>query len=433
MSMRSIRPAIFFFTLLVSMMGSSACSAETETVMQTDEISNMSEDSRLFRLGFTPQAFTGVDFEDSIDTAYELIDKHGDVIALHLADGVPWNEALKGGDWKTWHPNVRRVIQRHKDNLERFPNLPVFLSLTPLDNNRTGLAGYWAKDSHLPLKKFPGKWHKKAFDDPKVVKAYVSFAMEMVQELDPDYLAYAIEVSSVGDLRATDKERFDGFGRFLKQVYTQLKDQLSIPVFLTFVLLDEKHWNENRAVHDEWIRYSDWIAVSTYPYMRAWPLNRPEVGNPATMEKNWFSKVVKAYPDKPFAVAETGFPAEDLTLFSPDISKGTIPPVRKWKSELVAKASPEHQRDYVEMLLCGAARHEARFVIWFVPVDYDRMWDIMSGHMKPDKAWFDAFKQWRDCGLWDGQGKNVKDPGKSRPAFETWKRYQLAPLHEASD
>ena len=40
----------------------------------------------------------------------------------------------------------------------------------------------------------------------------------------------------------------------------------------------------------------------------------------------------------------------------------------------------------------------AEFVIWFVPVDYDLLWDRLK-----DQGVDEFYKLWRDCGLWDGE------------------------------
>jgi exo-beta-1,3-glucanase (GH17 family) len=127
----------------------------------------------------------------------------------------------------------------------------------------------------------------------------------------------------------------------------------------------------------ELLRLSDYVAVSTYPYT--------EQAHPAKLAPDWFSRLRELASEKPFAVTETGFPAENVVLTQYRVR---IPGREQW------------QADYVRRLLSEAHRLQAQFVVWFVLRDYDAGWETLT-QMGGD----DLLKLWRDTGLLDGNGQ----------------------------
>ncbi|MFN4204733.1 MAG: hypothetical protein ACK4GM_17030, partial [Tabrizicola sp.] len=118
------------------------------------------------------------------------------------------------------------------------------------------------------------------------------------------------------------------------------------------------------------------------------------------LPEDWFRKIAAVLPDKPFAVAETGFLAGDY---------------RHLRHLVWIRAKPSDQATYVERLLTEAHRLNAEFVIWYVPVDYDRLWEKMSAQGMD--AWF---AQWMRSGLWDAALQE-------RPALAVWKSWLALP------
>jgi hypothetical protein len=116
--------------------------------------------------------------------------------------------------------------------------------------------------------------------------------------------------------------------------------------------------------------------------------------DPGLLPADHFSALADLAPDKPFAVAETGWPAEDVTAPFPV----TIP------------ASETTQRAYVARLLTDADGLSAAFVMWFVSRDYDDLWESYLQFL-PNAP---LLRLWRDNGLYTGDGQR-------RPALETWR------------
>jgi hypothetical protein len=101
---------------------------------------------------------------------------------------------------------------------------------------------------------------------------------------------------------------------------------------------------------------------------------------------DWFSEVAAIDARKPFAVAETGFIAEES--------------YHSLQSGKTVEGSEAAQAAYVRCLLRCADRQQARFVVWFFAQDLDEFW---RGQTNPLVRWF--VKIWRDSGLVDGTGR----------------------------
>ncbi|MCP4230875.1 MAG: hypothetical protein GY771_12125 [bacterium] len=134
--------------------------------------------------------------------------------------------------------------------------------------------------------------------------------------------------------------------------------------------------------------YSDYIAVSTYPFWE-FILNVTGDSDPdKVVPPDWVSSMADLDPTKPFAVAETGYIAEDLILNDYGV---------------YIEGSEEWQARYVEMLFDECTRLDAEFIVWFCIRDYDQFWEYFEG-----AGYDEFFKTWRDTGLIDGDGKPRK-------------------------
>jgi hypothetical protein len=116
------------------------------------------------------------------------------------------------------------------------------------------------------------------------------------------------------------------------------------------------------------LQYSDYYAISFYPYATAY-YNSPF---PADMLSTLFS-----YSSKPLAIAETGVLAADLVL-----SFVTLP------------GTQARQRDYFADLITQVKARQGKFIINFVPIDYDQLCTDMGGCS-------DIMKLWMKTGFWD--------------------------------
>jgi hypothetical protein len=135
------------------------------------------------------------------------------------------------------------------------------------------------------------------------------------------------------------------------------------------------------------------MAVSTYPFVNP---NNLSNSDPSNIPQNWFTKMANLAPEKPFAVAETGYIAEDLHLETFDLH---------------IKGTAEWQNQYITFMLDQMDRLDAELVVWFCSRDYDQLWPELE-----QQGVEEMHKTWKDTGLLDGNGR-------SRPALATWDRW----------
>lgn len=338
---------------------------------------------RPFFMGFTPFPYDVT--TEAIDWTYQRVFEHGDFIAHHLDTGVPWPEALAGADFP---PLVAHEIESRR--LRTPASETIYLAITPLSQFRDGLAAYWSNQGAVPP---PGPWARRGFDHPKVVEAYTAYCLRLIEALDPDYVAYGIEVDL---LAANDQEAFDDFKRLARKVYRKLKRRHpELPLLLTFTLGQPGEWETKKEVMKPLLPYTDLLAISTYPFLAT-----GFGGNPKRIPDDWFSRIRELDPDKSIAVAETSHAAENLEIESFGIS---IPGRKTW------------QKAYAKRLLREADELEMEFVVWFSVVDYDALWELAFAMGAPE-----VFKAWRDTGLYD-------ERLRKRPAARRWDRYLRRP------
>jgi len=165
---------------------------------------------------------------------YDALGRHGDMVAHHFDGGVPWDEPLKESPY---HFRVRSEIEYRRTHTPE--NIRVYLAVTPLSTKRNSLAGRWGKDTNMPR---AGEWKQKNFNDHEVVRAYTNYCREMIRAFEPDFMAYGIEVNMLAE-----------------------KDPLS-----------------QKAAVEKLLPFTDYIAVSSYPFLN----NR----GPGNLPVDWFLK-----------------------------------------------------------------------------------------------------------------------------------------------
>jgi len=340
-------------------------------------------DTRSFYMGFTAFPY------DATDTAqqetYENVVADSDIFLNHLDHGVPWDEAFNELPFPT---EVQGTIDATKTGLN--PGTKILLTATPTNQTRESLADYWNDNgSHQPL---PAFWQNKAFDDPDVIAAYTKYCKRIIDEVQPDYFAYGIEVTAA--FTKEDAE-YAQFLKLIEAVYPVLKsDYPNLPIFLTF---QDRSFNNSHTelleITKTFLQFSDYIAISTYPFLDYSNLKRN--ADPALFADNWLADFRNLDTSKPFAISETGFCAEDLIIANLGVE---------------VKASEQWQADYVSKLFNQCNELDAEFVAWFVYRDYDMLYDNTQN--PPD-----IFKVWRDNGLLDGTG-NI------RPSYINWQDWK---------
>jgi hypothetical protein len=336
--------------------------------------------TRSFYLAMTPFPYDAS--PDAAVQTCKFVREHTDMVAHHFDDGVPWGEMAVG---VTFPPEVE---QRLAFRIERFAGHKSYVAATPLNQARDGLADVWGREAHMPR---VNGWRMKDLDDPAVIDAYLNYCRELIKRFKPEFFTYAVEANI---LAAKAPARWPKFVALAKAVYPKLKREFPGLPILFSIAAGDFHENEKvqRAALAQALPYTDFIAVSAYPYLQH--------GEPGRIPADYFSKLANlTMPRKPLAIVETGAIAEDLTL-------GGLP----------RKAAAGTQNEYMNLLLAEAVRLNAKLVVWFVSRDYDALYDkLPAGSAAADLA-----RLWKDTGLADGEGK-------PRAALTTWDGFLIQP------
>lgn len=371
--------------LIISIILLSGCEEQPPSRSHT-EYSPPAE-TRSFYMGMTPHSHDYT--AEGVKEAYRILDSHTDIVAHHFDDGIPWPEAYEG---RPYHEHVENELDSRVTRLKK--GQIVYVAVAPLSSDRYTLAGYWGQESNMER---PGEWKHKTFDNPDVVTAYINFCRDLIEQFDPDYMNYGVEVNK--NWKGVHDPNFTAFFTFAEEVYTTLKSEYpDLPLFVSFikdsVVMDETEIGINKTL----LQVSDYVAVSSYPFWTS--THAPDTADPSGLPADWFSSMAALAPDKPFAVAETGYIAEDLIIE---------------EYNLHIKGRAEFQAEYVTFLLEEMNDLGAVFVVWFVPRDYDQGWERLQA------MGFEPWgKIWKDCGFIDGEGNE-------RPALEIWDAWLQLP------
>jgi len=307
--------------------------------------------------------------------AREFSRQNADIIAHHI-EGVPWAELLAGKAFSD------ELINEWKGKKEATPKGgKVYLAISP------GRGDLKPGEKSLP---FPKELVGRSYDDPVVMKAYLSYCRRMVEFFRPDYLGIGIEVN---EIYLAGPNKWRAYAALHRYVCQELKrDHPDLPIFTSFTLhgmLNEtgRKREEMLTGFQEIMPHNDLVAVSFYPFIR---------GGTTDIDGclRWLTEHFDV-SKKPYAFVEVGDPAEGLRLPS---------------SGQIIDGTPQKQAAFYATLLAFAQERNTRFVISFLHRDYDALWE------KIKRSSPEAFMVWRDCGLLD-------QDGKARPAYTVWKRY----------
>lgn len=338
--------------------------------------------TRSFFMGFTP--FNHSHDASHLKDVYEMLPEVGDIVLHHFDAGIPWEEIYEG---KPWPEKLEKDLQTRLELQSK--DMKIVLAVTPLSPLRDELAGAWASTQD---KKRAGVWESKGFDDPDIIQTYIEFCREMIRQFKPEFFIYGIEVNILGHKNAAE---WDKFVQLCNETYTTLKrEYLLLPISLSIQLGD---YYSNIAIDNAHLPkimpFTDYIAVSWYPFNL---FSGSE--EPYKLPEGAFADIRKFAPDKPFAIAETGFIAKDLIL------------VGEYAMHLEGRES--WQDTFTRLLFEQCNREDARFVCWFISRDYDELWEVMSKKGAPE--WM---KVWMNTGI-------VTASGMRRKAFNTWRKWR---------
>lgn len=328
--------------------------------------------ARPFYMAMTPFPF---DLFASGET-YRTLAQYTDLIAHRFDEGIPWDTRLS--------EQVERDLQTR---LEGSRGKKVYLSVTPLNLARDGLALHWGTEPHQER---PGKWAAKDLDDPEVIDRYLAWCRDLIRRFRPEYVTYAIDVNVLAKKNATAWTKLMSL---IKKVYPALKSDFPTIPFSLSIQLEEYllGGKDQEEAVKQILPYTDMLCVSLYPYL----LHE----DPARSARELIARASAIAPDKPLAVSETGYPAEELELAGQK-----------------RKGSETWQDEYLRILLEDCRKHSAKFVVWLIPRDYDRLWELIKHNGAP----VELFKLRRDTGLLDGNGK-------PRRALQTWAQWLKLP------
>ena len=311
-------------------------------------------EARSFRMGFTPWPYAAT--QNALNDTYSKIQDNGNIVAHHFLGGVPWQETFSA---QAYHANVESELSTRLSLTQS--NKRIYLAIDSLNSDRSGLTLNWAANEGEPR---PIPWDTRDFDSPEVITAYTNFALDLISRFNPDYFNYASEISTLA--QPANAVLFDKFVIFAQQVHTNIK--AAYPNLPLIVSIDLKSPGsvEMLAVTTQFARianYVDMIGVSVYPYAFYGHSNK---GNPDTLPSNWLSQINTIAPNKPIAITETGWTAEDISIPAFGLNENS---------------SASNQNTYLTKLFEQADILNAAFIILFSIVDYDDLWTNSLGKM----------------------------------------------------
>ena len=303
--------------------------------------------SRPFHMGFTawPWDFT----EEAVDDTYAFVAANADLLCLHHDGGVPWTEAAFG---LPYPPAVLGTIAREAAGIA--PGQAVFVSATAQSALRAGeLAPYWGAETGQPLPVF---FEGRTLDDPLVVAAFTEWCRFLIESLDPDWFAYGIE--SNGGFTGVDDPGLAQFLAMAEAVRAALRaESPDLPLLVTVQTASSAApRREFLALTKEVLERSDYVGISTYPYVLQVEGGVEIHGDPAELPANLLTAITQLAPTKPVAITETGYTAEDLAI--PAFG-------------LASEGTAAWQAAYARWILAAAHALDAEFLVWFVSRDYD--------------------------------------------------------------
>lgn len=342
-------------------------------------VSSSLPESRSFYMGFT--AFPYDLSLAAVDETFAKVTANGDVLLAHFDFGVPWDEALNNLPFPNEVQNTIDQIVREVPSSDK-----IVLTATATSQERDALANYWNDaGTHQQL---GSPWDTYSFDSPEVIAAYLNYCRRIIDAIQPDYFGYGIEINPNFQ---EGSDALDAYLKLAQTIYPTLKQEYpNLPIFLSFQ--DQSFEKDKEALLEftkQFLPYTDIMAVSTYPF---WLVDQPtQDANPDLLDDDWLIEMRNLAPNKPFAISETGYSADDLVLDPLGVN---------------IKSDPTWQANYVQLLCERANRLNAEFVLWFVYRDYDLLYEATTDPPI-------IFKIWRDNGLLDGDGNR-------RPSHLIW-------------
>ena len=335
---------------------------------------------------------------ESLERVNEIIIPLSNFYALHFDGCLPWREALDDAPFPQW---LQRDWQDMKSHIPA--SHVVYVAVTPTTKDRYGLAlscgGREGEESPAP---FSGA----NLDHPDVIKAYINYVRRVVGFFQPRYINIGIEIS---ELSLSRPDEWGHFATLFTRTYDTIKasyPQLQIGAeFVLQSLITARVAQQVKSV----VEKSDYLGLSFYPYGSSFGVYYGASPLPAGTDE-WRTPLewVRQYTNKPLAICETGYITQPLQLQDP--------PLQFPGSETL-------QRDFLTDIVQITKRDSYLFVVWFISVDYDRLYEKMPSGSE-------GLLLWMHAGLFD---KNLNP----KPALSVWQQFAAdtpsAPLQDPKD
>jgi hypothetical protein len=337
-------------------------------------------------LGFT--YFPYDNSSAAIEFALSVIDNDADLLVAHHDSGIPWNAALDNdfGSYPQDFQNEIIAISALKP-----PGHKLYVAVTPIAFFRNGLA---PTRNIGGVQTFDAPWNGYPFDHPDVIAAFTNHCRMLIDRYNPDFFTFGIEANLLR-LNVSDVV-WNQYIALSATVYASLKASYPALPLIQTIQAEAYYAYKTTQIPAimQFLPYTDYIAVSSYPFMDAYRYRSDNVADPSFLPLNYFSEIASLAPAKPFAIAETAWPAEDVTSPYPI----TIP------------STAAFQQAYVDFLLEATESLDGRFINYFFTRDYDPLWDN-SLQYDPNAS---LLRLWKDTGMYDGAGN-------ARPALSSWR------------
>lgn len=338
--------------------------------------------TRGFRLGFSPWPWDAT--VEAVEWTWDNIVAHGDLVSMHLEEGVPWPEALAGA------PFPASYQAKVDAELARIPaDAAILLSINAMNSLRTGLAPYRGEDDNLPL---PPPWDGYGFGSPEVVEAYANYAERMIAWVQPTWVLIGIEVNV---LINNDKTQWADYAALVCATYDTLRERgVTQPLYASLIAPSFFPDTGGAALADQLQVLADidpcvdGLALSVHPFMSALLAD--------SFPADYFDQLA-TFSDRWVGISESSYPAQEWSL-----------------DGLTWKGTPEKQDAFLERMLAAAHAQQLQFAVWFTLRDYDQLW---AGPLGMDSASL----IWRDTGL-------IDENGQPRAALKRWDDALAAPF-----
>lgn len=281
---------------------------------------------RAFAMGLSslPPELTDAAYE----RAFALAAEAGEVVLIQRTP--PWEEMLTGDLSASTAAATRREI-----DLANQYGLDLFVAIDPTD----------VAAGRGRLVDLPDELRGAGFADPRVRRAFTSYALYVAENYRPRYLALGVEINSYQLQRPED---FESFLTLYAETYDAVKerspDTLVFPIFqlerLKAILSSDEPYLPQWDLLERFEPRLDLVALSSYPSLI--------FASPAQIPPSYYAEVFD-HTDRPVALTGIGYSSET----GPGASAST----------------EADQATFVHYVLQSAGELQMPLVVWFVGQD----------------------------------------------------------------